>query len=197
MSIFKYIRASIHIVSLTFIFAAIALCQASGKISGKVTFGGDTKGLGNASVQIVQLGRTVTTDANGAYEFRDVPAGRYTVIAHYGGLEDASSILTLAGGSNGVADLSLALTGVREQVTVTATGDKQAVFDTIQPTIAVGSKRIIERGSVGLGDALSDQSGVAERTATPASSRPVIRGFDGDRVLVATDGFRIGSISAL
>ena len=193
----KYIQTPIQIFIILLIFTALAICQSGGKISGKVTFGGNGAALPNATVQIVQMKRIVNTDGTGSYEFRDVPAGRYTVIAHSGGFEDSARVIVIVAGGNGTVDLTLSLTGVREQVTVTATGVKQAAFDAVQPTIAVGSQQIIERGSVGLGDALSNQSGVAARTATPASSRPVIRGFDGDRVLIAMDGFRLGSISAL
>ena len=197
MNMIKYIRKSLQALSVLLFLTAFVLCQNNGKISGKVTFGGNGSALGNASVQIVQLRRTVSTDDRGNYEFRDVPAGRYTVIAHFTGFQDTARSIVLVSGGTGDVDFTLQMSGLREQVTVTATGDKQAAFDAVQPTITVGSKQIIDRGSVGLGEALSNQSGVAERTATPASSRPVIRGLDGDRVLVTTDGFRIGSISAL
>ncbi|MEO6655069.1 MAG: TonB-dependent receptor, partial [Pyrinomonadaceae bacterium] len=118
-------------------------------------------------------------------------------IAHFAGFEDATRTIVLSSGGNGHVDLALQLSGVREQVTVTATGGKQASFDALQPTLTVGSNRIIERGSVGLGDAVNNQPGVTMRSATPLSTRPVIRGFDGDRILVARDGIRNGSVSAL
>jgi iron complex outermembrane receptor protein len=177
--------------------SACATAQAGGKISGKVAFGDGLKPLSGASVTIVPIGRSAVADENGKYEFSGIPAGRYTVIAHFAGFQDAAKSLVLAPGGNEVVDFLMQLTGVKEQVTITATGDKQAAFDAIQPTITVGSSNILEHGSVGLGDALSDQPGVAMRSATPASSRPVIRGFDGDRVLVAIDGFRDGSVAAL
>src|SRR4030095_5110189 len=40
------------------------------------------------------------------------------------------------------------------------------------------------------------ESGVAKRSSGPGSSRPVIRGFDGDRVLVLQDGMRTGSLGS-
>src|SRR5438067_8524736 len=181
-----------------FVFSVVAaFSQTGGRISGKVIFGGNSKPLGGALVKIVQLGRTAQARDDGTYEFTGLAAGRYTVVAHSGGFEDAVRSIVLTNGSSGVVDLSLQLTGVKEQVTVTATGNKQSAFDAIQPTIAVGSNKILEKGSVGLGDAVNNQPGVTMRSATPASSRPVIRGFDGDRVLVTTDGVRDGSVSAL
>lgn len=187
----------LSLVATLLTLSIFVVAQNTVKVSGKVIFGDNSKPLSGASVKIVQLNRTVVTRDDGTYEFIDLPPGRYTLVAHYGGFEDVIRSIVLVNGSSGVVDLSLQITGVKEQVTVTATGNKQSVFDAIQPTIAVSSNKILERGSVGIGDAVNNQSGVTMRSATPASSRPVIRGFDGDRVLVATDGIRDGSVSAL
>ena len=197
MKLNKRLGTTARVFCFVVVFTAAIFGQGNGTIKGRITFGGDGSALSRVSIEVVQLKRFVVTGDNGSYEFRDLPAGRYTIIAHLTGFQDAAKSIVIVPGAAGIIDLSLELSGVLEQVTVTATGDKQAAFDAVQPTIAVGSQQIIERGSVGLGDAVSNQSGITARTATPASSRPVIRGFDGDRVLVATDGFRIGSISAL
>ena len=47
-----------------------------------------------------------------------------------------------------------------------------------------------------LGDALRNEPGVASRSFGPGSSRPIIRGFDGDRVLILEDGLRTGDLSS-
>ena len=39
-------------------------------------------------------------------------------------------------------------------------------------------------------------TGIAKRSFGPGASRPIIRGFDGDRVLVMQDGIRTGSLSS-
>lgn len=176
---------------------AFAFSQSGGKISGRVVFGGNSKPLSGALVNIVPGSRTVVTDSDGKYEFSGIPAGRYTIIAHLSGFEETARSITLVAGANGVVDLTLLITGAKERVTVTATGNEQAAFDAIQPTLTVGSSKILELGSIAIGDALNNQPGVSMRSATAASSRPVIRGFDGDRVLVAKDGIRDGSVSAL
>ena len=61
---------------------------------------------------------------------------------------------------------------------------------------SVGSTTITERGATSLGEVLEGETGVAKRSFGPGSSRPVIRGFDGDRVLVLQDGVRSGSVGA-
>src|SRR5947207_14774535 len=101
-------------------FSIAAFSQNGGRISGAVLFGGNAKPLSGASVKIVQLNRSVATRDDGTYEFTGLPAGRYTVVAHFGGFEDTARTVTVAAGGREVADLTLQLTGVREQVTVTA-----------------------------------------------------------------------------
>ncbi len=193
----KCVCKFISILIAIFAFFAFVFPQSGGKIAGKVIFVENSRPLSGAVIRIVQINRIVVADDDGKYEFSGLSAGRYTIIVHFAGFEDTARSVVLEAGVDASVDIALQITGVKEHVTVTATGDKQAAFDAVQPTITVGSNKIIERGNLGLGDLLNNQSGVADRTATPSSSRPVIRGFDGDRVLVATDGFRDGSIAAL
>ena len=187
----------LFVIVFLFALCVFAFAQTDGKVSGKVTFGSNSMPLGGVTVRIMPGNRTAVTDMDGKYEFTGISAGRYTVIAHLAGFEDTAKSVVLVSGGNGGVDMELTLTGAREQVSVTATGEKQAASDVLQPTIAVGSSTILQRGSVGIGDAVSNQTGVTMRSATPASSRPVIRGFDGDRILIARDGIRDGSVSAL
>jgi iron complex outermembrane receptor protein len=45
-----------------------------------------------------------------------------------------------------------------------------------------------------LGEALDGELGIAKRSFGPGTARPVIRSFDGDRVLVLQDGNRVGGL---
>ena len=47
-----------------------------------------------------------------------------------------------------------------------------------------------------IGEALEHEPGIANRSFGPGASRPVIRGFGGDRVLIIEDGIRTGDLSA-
>jgi iron complex outermembrane receptor protein len=184
---------------LAFLLLALStavFAQTGGKISGRVIFAGNSSPLSGASVQIVQLKRSVATSDNGDYEFNGIPAGRYTILVRQDGFSSAARSIVLSEGGSVSADFALQVTGVHEQVTVTASGETQAVFDAIEPAVAIDSNKILERGGLALGDTLDREPGIAKRTATPASSRPVIRGFDGDRILIAEDGIRDGSIAA-
>ena len=110
-------------------------------------------------------------------------------------MPDAVKTIEITGGEQTV-DLLLTLAPVSEQVTVTATGSIEAVNFSYQSVTSVGALELVQRDPISIGEALEYQPGVAKRSFGPGSGRPVIRGFDGDRVLVLQDGLRVGGIAS-
>ncbi|HEY0429832.1 MAG TPA: TonB-dependent receptor [Pyrinomonadaceae bacterium] len=193
----SHIKKLLSLTALLFVFSTAIFAQTNGKISGKVFYGDNNSPMGGATVQIVQLKQTVVTDENGAYEFANIPAGRYTITAHQEGFGDTSKTVDLAAGAALAAiDFQIQIAGFKEQVTVTASGTEQSTFEAIQTTSTVDATSILERPGVGLGDAVGNQAGVTNRTNGAGNSRPVIRGFDGDRVKITTDGVSVGSLAS-
>ncbi|MEO7660104.1 MAG: TonB-dependent receptor, partial [Pyrinomonadaceae bacterium] len=178
------------------IFSVAVLGQASGTISGTVRVGGGDSVLHDASVQIVELGLKTTTDDSGRFRFTDVPAGNYTILVHQEGFADLSKKISVSASANVTADFALRIAGFRENVTVTASGSEQSTFEAIATVSTVNSSQITERAAVGLGDVLDREVGVSKRSSGPGTSRPVIRGFDGDRVKISTDGVSVGSLGS-
>jgi len=169
------------------------LAQSTGALRGAVTLSGTEKPVHNVRVTIIQLRRSVETDEKGVYEFQNVPAGRYDVTAHLDLAPDVVKSAQVTAGAATTADFQIELSAVREQVTVTATGSEETTFNSIQSVTVVGSQDLA-KNPVSLGEALDFEPGVAKRSSGPGTSRPVIRGFDGDRVLVLQDGQRIGAL---
>lgn len=165
----------------------------TGVLKGKVTIAGQDTPVHNAIIFLTQLKRTTQTDEQGRYEFKDVPNGTYSLIARLERLPD--TVLRVEVKGETVADFELKLTGIREQVTVSATGTAQTAFESFQGVTGLDSTSLLENNSASLGEALEKQVGITKRSSGPGSSRPVIRGFDGDRVLIAQDGIRSGSVS--
>ena len=191
----KKVTGLFNLTALLFIFAVAAVAQ-TGRISGKVSYG-DNSNLHDASVQITQLRQTVSTDDDGNFAFENVPFGRYTILVHVEGFSDESKIVVVnAANSAAVADFTLQIASLKEEVTVTASGTEQSVFDSFQTVNSVSQARITERAATSLGEVLETETGVAKRSFGVGSSRPVIRGFDGDRVLVLQDGVRGGSVGS-
>lgn len=67
-------------------------------------------------------------------------------------------------------------------------------FNMLQSTQTFGGDELILASRAQIGDALARLPGVSTTGFAPGASRPVLRGFDGDRIRVLTDG--IGTIDA-
>lgn len=178
------------------ILASSAAFAQNGIVRGTVTSSVNNSPVPNVSVQITPLGRTVETNEQGVYEFTDIPAGRYTLISHIDGFSDQAKNIVVAGGTLALVDFELSLAALREDVTVTATGTEESVYESFQSVNSVGSTRIKEQASTSIGEVLEREAGVGKRSFGPGTARPVIRGFDGDRVLVLQDGIRTGSVGS-
>ncbi|MEJ7625118.1 MAG: TonB-dependent receptor [Pyrinomonadaceae bacterium] len=184
----------LSLISLLFTFTSLA--QNTGTITGTITSQINGSPLTGVSIEITQLRRTAETDNSGKFEFTGLAAGRYTLVTHIEGFSDQTTSVTVAAGAASTANFVVSLNSLREEVTVTASGTEESVFESFQSVNSVGSTRIRELASTGIGEILERESGVGKRSFGPGTSRPVIRGFDGDRVLVVQDGVRNGSLAS-
>ncbi|HEX7334176.1 MAG TPA: TonB-dependent receptor [Pyrinomonadaceae bacterium] len=194
MNLLQKIPISVlFICLLTFTAFGQAAPTGTATLRGSVTLGDSGKPIHNALITILQLKRTVDTDNNGQYEFKNLPPGKYDVVAHLDRVPDIVRTADLTSGEATI-DFKFELTGVREEVTVTATGTEQALSSSIQSVDVLGSIELAKKSPVSLGEALDGELGIAKRSFGPGTARPVIRGFDGDRVLVLQDGNRVGGL---
>lgn len=84
-----------------------AQAQAAGALEGRVS---DVRGqnfFGGASVRIVELDRSRTTDNSGRFQFSEVPAGDYTLEVIYLGAEPVTQTVSVA--STGRTQLTIAI----------------------------------------------------------------------------------------
>lgn len=195
-------RASILVSRLLFMLifvlatSAAAFAQNTATVRGTVTFQANGEPVSGVTVILSPSGRITRTDENGAYEFTDIPAGRYEVIARFTRFPDTVSRVDLTTGADATADLALRIVGVKEEVTVTASSANESTVNAIRPTEVLDAIELTERVHPSLGEVLEYQPGIAKRSFGPGTARPVIRGFDGDRVLVLTDNLPISSVGS-
>ncbi len=178
--------------SVFFCFAIIALFEAAafsrqqpdGTVRGTVTAGSKNIPLHAVPVLLVQLDRTVETNEDGAFEFQFVPQGQYNVVADYSGIKSEFVNVTVR-------------SGVVSNITIQfkmSTGVPAA--QPLQNVKTLDSTALTNKAATGLGEIVSEQSGFAERSFGPGAGRPLIRGFDGDRVVVLQDGISTGTLAS-
>jgi len=150
----------------------------------------------NAKILVPQLGRTAETDQQGRYRVDSLPPGAYDIIARAPALGDERKRVQIGDGETVIADFALKLAAVREAITVTASGHEQTSLETFESSISLESTELTTRSAPSLGDVLEGQAGIAKRSYGAGNTRPVIRGFDGDRVLIMQDSLPTGTISS-
>ena len=169
--------------------------QESGSIEGRVRLSADEV-VHRATVLLVELGVTTETDETGQYRFEDVPAGVYEVLAFQSALDSETQFVEVVGGARATLDIRLRISPLRQEITVTAQGRQETTFQAIPSVTTLDSFDLSEVMATSLGEMLDGELGVRKRSFGAGNSRPVVRGFDGDRVLVMQDGMRIGSLAS-
>ncbi len=176
-----------------------AVAEEHGRLRGTVSMKETGSPIHGASVMIVELDRIAVTDNDGSYSFSRLPPGLFHVVAHLDHLftQEAKTVRVEAEEESSLEFL-LGLTTNSVEITVTASESHETVLEAFQDVESFDAYDLNESSAVSLGEALDHRvgTGIAKRSFGPGSSRPIIRGFDGDRVLVMEDGIRTGSLGS-
>ena len=171
--------------------------QGTGVVRGVVTLAGDGQPIHGAVVLVVGPGLVALSEENGEFEIHDVPVGTYQMLAQREHLTAARQTITVDPAQATTVNFILALSPVHEEVTVTATpAGRTTTFEAFNAITTLDSFELATNAHGTLGEALENQPGVAKRSFGPGSTRPIIRGFDGDRVLMMEDGVSTGDLAS-
>lgn len=171
---------------LALLLAPLAAAQHA--VTGTVT-DPDGAPLAGATVQIANRG--AITDTAGAFSVSGVSAGEHDLRVRFVGYHEVRRPITVPG-----APLAIVLApavALGQEVVVTAVPVGGAALARAATTVNL--EELTRRSSASLGEALDFSPGVAMRSFGPAPARPVIRGFDGDRVLILENGERTGDLA--
>jgi iron complex outermembrane receptor protein len=150
--------------------------------------------LAGAAVFIDELGRETVSADDGTFTFENVPAGSYHVSVKAPGYSSRRTEITVP-----PATVPVAIPvdpQVHFQEVVSVSPEARSQFESYQPTTVLAGQDLARQLGSSLGATLENQPGVSSRSFGPAPSRPVIRGLDGDRVLILQDGQRVGDLSS-
>lgn len=186
-------RCAMFVVAASLCLAGHALAQGA-SLSGKVTRAGGADPLSGAAVVMEELRREVRTGADGTYRFDNLTPGDYHVSVRAEGYSSRRTEVTVAA-SGATLDLEVDLDlHFAEVLSVSPNAKPQ--FESYQPTSVLSNEDLARQLEDTIGATLQSQPGVAMRSLGPGPARPVIRGLDGDRVLVLQDGQRMGDLSS-
>jgi iron complex outermembrane recepter protein len=188
----RAVRAGLVLVCV-FLFAAAAAAQGV-TVSGRLYHSVNLKPVVGATVLIEGTKLETKSTADGAYSIANVPAGTYHILIVSPGFMPTRAELRVA---QAPVALDVAVDPeLHYSEVVSVSPDARNQFDSYQPTSVLAGQDLAKQLEGTIGATLATQPGLAERSFGPGPSRPVIRGLDGDRVLILEDGQRVGDLSS-
>jgi iron complex outermembrane recepter protein len=180
--------------ALLLLCASTALAQP-GTVSGQLVHSVTGKPVPGAVVLIEKTKIETKADGNGRFVLSNVPEGPHHLVVVAQGMMPRHHEVTV-----GATPVDLGQVPIdpelhfREVVSVSPEARDQ--FHSYQPTTVLAGQDLALQLQGTVGATLAQEPGLAERSFGPGPSRPVIRGLDGDRVLILEDGLRTGDLSS-
>jgi len=176
--------------------ADAATAQQTGAVSGTLTNSLSGDAVANAIVVLESPSFTkqVRSGPDGKFSIPDVPPGPYHLTIRANGYLQSRTEITVKAGLQ-TSDVRVNPELHFSEVT-SVSPEAKSQFESFQATDVLGGQDLTKEIQGTLGATLENQPGVALRSFGPGPARPVVRGMDGDRVLVVEDGLRMGDLSS-
>jgi iron complex outermembrane receptor protein len=193
-------RSRLSFVAGALLAAALSLhaplsAQTGVPLSGRLVNSLSGDPIPAAVVQIDELRRQTMTGSDGTFTFDQVPPGEYHLSVQSDGYSSRRSEVTV-GASPGPPIEVAVDPELHFQEVLTVSAESRSQFESFQPTAVLSGQELTKQLESSIGETLENQPGVASRSFGPAPSRPVVRGLDGDRVVILQDGQRTGDLSS-
>jgi iron complex outermembrane receptor protein len=168
--------------------------QRGAPVRGRLLDSVTGKPVPGALVFVEELQRETRSAPDGSFALADVPPGTYHLL------------ITVEGYTTRHVEVVVATDPVTSDITldpqlhftevVSVSPEPRSQFESYEPTSVLQGRELLRDMRGTLGGVLDGQPGVAQREFGQGPSRPVVRGFDGDRVLILENGSRMGDLSA-
>jgi iron complex outermembrane receptor protein len=198
-SLRRLLRRSLAFTPAAFILAAAsAAAQLPATpvvtVAGTVTDSRTNSSLPGAVVVLEETGKEQATSIEGRFAFEGVAPGTYHLRITADGMSPKRVEISAAAGA---PPLGIALDpDMHYSEVVSVSPNARDAFDSYQPTSVLSGQELSLKLEGSLGELLKNEPGVTERSNGPGPSRPVIRGLDGDRVLILENGQRTDDLSS-
>lgn len=182
----------LSLLLLLFFFSEAGLAAAPQKLQGKLIDAESGEPVPGAAILIEGINLGTAAGPDGIFSFQNLPSGVYTLSVQAVGFHSFSQEI-----QHPVDDfLTVTLEpAILQGSEVIVTGSPLGKSISYQPAQALNREKLQEKAAPSLGEILDGNPGVSVRSFGSAPARPVIRGMDGDRVLVLQNGQRMGDLS--
>ena len=164
------------------------------EVRGRVVAGETKTPLPGVTVTLEEVGTVAVTDDDGVFTIAVPVTGTMHVRASAPGFLPVRQEVSLEGGATA---LEIVLRDDLHYAEVVTVGPSpRDPFESYQPTSVLSGQELGIKLEGSLGALLRNEPGVSERSLGPGPSRPIIRGQDGDRVLILQNSQRTGDLSS-
>ena len=204
----RFVRHGVSLRSMTRAFAAVAFAfafaaaaGAQTTVAGLVLIAESGEPAHDAEVVLLETDQVAHTDESGRFTFELTEnLGAVTIHVDVGFLSAVRTFDVDVEEDTAfeLPEPLLLEAGHRthEHVTVTASASETSPFEAFGSVQSFEGLALQNEAARNLAELLEAAPGVAMRSFGPGSARPVLRGFDGDRVLIMEDGVRTGDLGS-
>lgn len=190
----KCLASAAAVLLTLLVLSPVGVAQQGVVVSGRLVHAVSAKPVEGATVVVEGTTLATKSDKDGRFTIDGVPPGARHLLVTANGFMQARK------------DIDVATTAITVEVPlnpelhyteiVSVSPGARDQFESYQPTSVLAGQDLFKQLEPTLGATLSSQPGVAQRSFGPGPARPVIRGLDGDRVLILEDGQRMGDLSS-
>ena len=164
-------------------------------LEGEVIEAGSLAQLAGVTVDIVELEKSVQTDANGQFQFDAIPVGQHILHLRKIGYRRFEQIVEVNASTPYIQIVLEALPFQLRTIEIYGSNHDLSQFEETTD-LALSEAELQRKVGMTLANALANETGISQRTMGRAVARPVIRGLGGDRLLILENGERTGDKSA-
>jgi iron complex outermembrane recepter protein len=166
-------------------------------LTGVVVDGASGEPITAAFVRLIELRRDDITHQDGSFALRNVGAGTHTLVVQRLGYRTETRRIAISGDVvPPLLRIELTSSPMQlQEVVVTGVVGARSRDAPLRLTTVVGGQELDRKLESTVAGTLRNEPGMAATSLGPATTRPVIRGLGGERILVLEDGARVGDLA--
>ena len=178
--------------------ACCAVCVAvqaqNASVSGRVQSSETKEPLQSVNIVIPNLELGSTTDINGQFTINDIPLDNIELEISILGYRDTTIFIQIDNSLVNLGNIFLDPEVLHfEEINVEIHSDLDPTSSL--SSISMSGKEMQENMQGSIAKTLQNELGVAIQSMGQATTRPILRGYSGDRFLITENGFEIGDLS--